>query len=90
MIQIYKPDNTKYEKNGDMPLLPTVMDVEAELNGAWTAEMEHPIDREGRWKYIQEGAVVKAPSFNGEQLFRITKKEKKDSGIAAEMRPIFF
>lgn len=90
MIQIYRADNTEFDRNGDMPLLPTVMDVETELNGAWTAEMQHPIDPDGRWKYIQEGAVVKAPSFNGEQLFRITKKEKRDSGMVAEMRPIFF
>ena len=90
MIQIYKPDNTEFDKNGDMPLLPTVMDVEAELNGTWKADMQHPIDPDGRWKYIQEGAVVKAPSFNGEQLFRITRKEKRDSGMVAEMRPIFF
>lgn len=90
MIQIYRPDNTEFGRNGDMTLLPTVMDVEAELNGAWTAEMQHQIDRDGRWKYIQEGAVVKAPSFNGPQLFRITKKEKRDSGMVAEMQPIFF
>lgn len=90
MIQIYRADNTEFDRNGDMPLLPAVMDVETELNGAWTAEMQHPIDPDGRWKYIQEGAVVKAPSFNGEQLFRITKKEKRDSGMVAEMRPIFF
>ena len=90
MIQIYKPDNTEFDRNGDMPLLPISMDVEAELNGTWKAEMQHQIDPDGRWKYIQEGAVVKAPSFNGEQLFRITRKEKRDSGMVAEMRPIFF
>ena len=89
MIQIYRPDNTEFDRNGDMPLLPTAMDVEAELNGAWKAEMQHPIDPDGRWKYIREGAVVKAPSFNGEQLFRIVKKEKRESGVMAEMQPVF-
>lgn len=29
------------------------------------------------------------PSFNGEQLFRITHKEKSDSGISADLQPIF-
>lgn len=89
MIQIYKPENTEYEKNGDMTLLPMAATVHAVLNGEWEATLEHPIDKEGRWKYIVEDAVAKLPSFNGDQLFRIKKKEKSDSGITAEMQPIF-
>lgn len=90
MIQIYNPDNTDFEKNGDMPLLPSYAAVHIVLNGAWEAELHHPIDQEGRWKYITEGAVVKMPSINGEQLFRIKKKYKSDSGIEAELDPIFY
>lgn len=89
MIQIYRPENAEYEKNGDMTLLPTTATVHAVLNGEWEATLEHPIDKEGRWKCIVEDAVVKMPSFNGDQLFRIKKKEKSDSGITAEMQPIF-
>lgn len=89
MIQIYRPENAEYEKNGDMTLLPTTATVHAVLNGEWEATLEHPIDEDGRWKYIVEDAVVKMPSFNGDQLFRIKKKEKSDSGITAEMQPIF-
>lgn len=89
MIQIYRPENMEYEKNGDMPLLPTTATVHAVLNGEWEATLEHPIDEDGRWKYIVEDAVVKMPSFNGDQLFRIKKKEKSDAGITAEMQPIF-
>lgn len=89
MIQIYKPENDEYEKNGDMTLLPTTATVHAVLNGEWEATLEHTIDKDGRWKYIVEDAVVKLPSFNGDQLFRIKKKEKSDGGITAEMQPIF-
>ena len=89
MIQIYSPSNTDYTKNGDMPLLPTAASVHVILNGAWEAELTHPIDSEGRWEYIVEEAVVKLPSFNGEQLFRIKTKEKSDSGVTATMEPIF-
>ena len=89
MIQIYKPENDECEKNGDMTLLPTTAMVHAVLNGEWEATLEHPIDKDGRWKYIVEDAVVKLPSFNGDQLFRIKKKEKSDGGITAEMQPIF-
>lgn len=89
MIQIYKPENTDFEKNGDMPLFPTTAMVHPVLNGEWEAELEHPIDDDGRWKYIVEDAVVKMPSFNGEQLFRVKKKEKSDTGVKAELQPIF-
>lgn len=90
MIQIYNPDNTDYEHNGDMPLLPSVAKVHVVLNSTWAAELQHPIDLDGRWKQIVEGAVVKMPSFNGEQLFRVKKKYKSDSGIEAELDPIFY
>lgn len=90
MIQLYKPDNTDYTRNGDMTLMPTSAQVHVILNGAWEASLEHPIDADGRWKYIAEDAVVKMPSFNGEQLFRIKQTEKKDSGVSAVLEPIFY
>ncbi|WP_419525559.1 phage tail spike protein [Blautia sp.] len=89
MIQIYKPSNTKYNQNGDMTLLPTKAQVRTVLNGAWQVEIEHPIDKEGRWKYIQDESVLKMPSFNGEQLFRIKKKKKEENSSTATAAPIF-
>lgn len=89
MIQIYSPGNTDYGKNGDMPIFPTKAEISATLNGTWQLNLEHPIDKTGRWKYIQEDAVVKLPSFNGDQLFRIRDKKKASSGITATAEPIF-
>ncbi len=89
MIQIYNIENTNFDQNGDMSLFPSSASVHAVLNGIWEATLEHPKDSEDRWKYIKEGAVVKMPSFNGEQLFRITHKEKSDLGISADLQPIF-
>lgn len=89
MIQIYSPENKDYEHNGDMTLMPEEAEIHVILNGEWTATIEHPIDDEGRWKYITDNAVVKMSSFNGEQLFRIQNKEKSDSGVSAELTPIF-
>lgn len=89
MIQVYSPGNTDFEHNGDMTLFPTEAIVHPILNGEWEVNLEHPIDQEGRWKYIVEEAVVKMPSFNGDQLFRIKKKEKGDGGVTAELQPIF-
>lgn len=89
MIQIYGPGNTDYSHNGDTVLLPSAATVHPILNGAWEASLEHPIDQGGRWRQIVNGAVVKMPSFNGDQMFRVKQVEKMDSGISATMEPIF-
>lgn len=94
MIQLYKAiavgNPTDFTHNGDMTLMPTSAQVHVILNGSWEATLEHPIDADERWKYITEDAVVKMPSFNGEQLFRIKQTEKKDSGVSAVLEPIFY
>lgn len=90
MIQIYSPDNTDFEKNGDMVLMPSSCVISAELNGAWTINLKHPLDEEGRWKHIEEMAVIKVPSFiTDDQLFRLKIVEKSDSGISVSGDPIF-
>lgn len=76
--------------NGDMALMPSEATVHAVLNGEWEATLEHPIDEEGRWKYLEEDNIVKMPSFNGDQLFRIKNTVKADSGVSCEMEPIFY
>ena len=91
MIQVYKPDNTVYDKNGDMTLTPTACELSSEINGAWELTMSHPIDDEGRWKYLSEEAVISAPTFQGEhQLFRVDKCVKTDSSVEVTAYPIFF
>ena len=80
------PDTEAYlSRNGDMTLFPTEAYVHAALNGSWEAHLEHPIDPEGRWKYLAEENLVKMPSFNGEQLFRIKNREKSDSALPKRM-----
>ena len=91
MIQIYAPENTNFSQNGDAVLWPTSAEIHVILNGAWTASLSHPIDQDGRWKYIEENAVVKMPSFlEDDQLFRIKKRTVSDSGVEAELEPIFY
>lgn len=89
MIDIYNPDNTDYEKNGNMTITPTSATVHAVLNKAWEAKIIHPIDSEGRWKCIKDEAVVKMPSFNGVQMFRVKHKVKTNTEITAYMEPVF-
>lgn len=88
----YRPPDTEayLSRNGDMTVFPARASVHAVLNGVWEATLEHPIDPEERWKYLMEENLVKMPSFNGEQLFRIKNREKSDSGITCEMEPVFY
>ena len=89
MIQIYSPNNTDFASNGNAVLMRVVAQLEATINGPWPYTLEHPIDSMGRWKYIEPNAIIKAPSFNGEQLFRVKNVEKDETLITAEAEPIF-
>lgn len=91
MIQIYLKENEKYEQNGDLTLTPTLCSLEAVLNSEWELTLEHLIDDEGRWKYIETDNVISCPTFVGErQLFRIYQTVKNMESITAYARPIFF
>lgn len=90
MINIYISGNENFDRNGDMTLFPTACELACEINGAWELTMSHPIDSDGRWEYITEEAVLKCPTFQGDQLFRIDKAETTDSSIEVTAYPIFF
>lgn len=89
MIEVYNPNNTNYAENGDMTLEPIVAKLDATINGSWLYTLSHPTDNRGRWKYIEAGGVIKAPSFNGQQYFRIKAVNKDEAVIKAEAEPIF-
>lgn len=91
MIQCYKPDNTNYDSNGDIVLFPTSCELSCEINSTWELTMNHPIDSDGRWKFLEEEAVISAPTFQNEkQLFRIDKCAKSEEGVEVTAYPIFF
>lgn len=91
MIQIYLPDNTDYEHNGDAVLDPISCECEMVLNDEWHLELEHPIDEDGKFKMIIKEAVISAPTPIGErQLFRIYETQKDDETVTAYAFPVFF
>ena len=91
MIQCYVKDNTNYDANGDVTLLPTQCELSTEINGTWELTMSHPLDPDGRWKYLSEEAVISAPTFQSDhQLFRVDKCVKTDSSVEVTAYPIFF
>lgn len=88
MIQIYVADNTNYDANGDAVLLPDTCTLDT---SSWQVSLTHPRDADGRWELIQDGAVLKLPTFLADdQLYRIINTEVTDSGVAATAQPIFF
>lgn len=88
MIQIYAADNTNYDVNGDAVLLPDTCTLDT---SSWQVSLTHPRDADGRWGLIQDGAVLKLPTFLADdQLYRIINTEVTDSGVTATAQPIFF
>ena len=91
MIQCYEKDNANYDHNGDITLIPTSCELSTEINSTWELTMSHPLDPEGRWKYLSEEAVISVPTFQGEhQLFRVDKCIKTDASVEVTAYPIFF
>ena len=88
MIQIYVADNTNYDVNGDAVLLPDTCTLDT---SSWQVSLTHPRDADGRWELIQDGAVLKLPTFLADdQLYRVINTEVTDSGVTATAQPIFF
>ncbi len=91
MIQVYIPSNTNFGRNGDCVLVPTSCELSTEINGTWELTMSHPLDPDGRWKYLSEEVVISAPTFQSDhQLFRVDKCIKTDSSVEVTAYPIFF
>lgn len=94
MICIYSQKNTNYEANGDAVLEPISCDLEITINGAWSLTLEHPYDPEGKYKYIAEGAVIRADircirELTGiRQRFRIYDYKKGLHSVTAIAFPI--
>lgn len=91
MIELFAGTTTTFTgRNGDVILLPTACSVTAEVNGVWELRLEHPLDEEGRWRYIATSAILRVPSYNGKQLFRIKRVDKSETAVVALADPIFF
>lgn len=90
MIELYSPGRDPDNgKNGDAVLFPLSCTIRAELNGTWQLSLEHPIDSGGIWAMIEDGAVLKAPSWQGDQLWRIFSRTRSEGGVSATAYPIF-
>ncbi|MGU8478788.1 phage tail spike protein, partial [Clostridium perfringens] len=92
-IEYYKGDNTNYEFDGDVTLVPNKAIFDITMNGICEIEINHPYDKEGRWKIINGNGVIKAPTpYSKGQLFVIYSIDKNmlTTGLKIKARHIFF
>lgn len=87
MIEIYLKTNTNYDKNGDITLDPTSCTYKDSEN---LITLEHFIDDEGRWKYINFENVIAAEENGKKKLYRIYNVVRELYSITAYARPIFY
>ena len=76
MINLYSVGNTNYTTNGDATLTPISATIKKVINGMWQLTMELPYDEEGKYTYLDHGAMLKVvdPSVSevsNTQLWRV-------------------
>ena len=87
MIEIYLKTNTNYDKNGDITLNPTSCTYKDSEN---LITLEHFIDDEGRWKYINFENVIAAEENGKKKFYRIYNVVRELYSVTAYARPIFY
>lgn len=69
-ITVYSKTTKQNEfDNHGLILTPSSCEVTETINDQWRLEMTHPVDEEGRWRYIEPSYIVKALG----QLFTLRK-----------------
>ena len=90
MITIHEKTAKSFDTLGLGALLPASCVVTEELNGAFGLEMEHPYDESGKWRRIERGRILYAPTPTGPQPFRIYSVRPSMDGISISARHIFY
>lgn len=87
MIEIYLKTNKNYSKNGDITLKPSSCTYKDSEN---LLTLEHFIDDDGRWKYIEFENVIAAEENGKKKLYRIYNVIRSLYSVIAYARPIFY
>ncbi len=90
MITIHEKTAKSYDALGLGALLPASCVVTEELNGAFELEMQHPYDEGGKWRRIERGRILYAPTPTGPQPFRIYNTTPSMDSIKVNARHIFY
>ena len=61
MIRLFDKNTTEYTGNGICVLRPSVCKVSEAAGGSYELYMEHPMDKEGRYRLLEEDRQIMAP-----------------------------
>lgn len=78
----YHTLKTEFDGHGLGVLRPTSCLITEELNGNYELSIEHPIDSEGRWEWIQENNLIKALG----QIFTIKTVQVSYKGSVGKVK----
>ena len=81
MIKVYDADERLFDNNGLKILHPNKAEVFIEDNGDYYITIESSIED---LPYLQEGMIVRAKTRWGEQGFRLTNPEKKNTKVSVK------
>lgn len=90
MITIHEKTAKTFGTLGLGALLPASCVVTEELNGAFELEMQHPYDEGRKWRRIERGRILYAPTPTGPQPFRIYNTTPSMDSIKVNARHIFY
>lgn len=91
MITIFEMLATNFDGLGLGALLPTECTIQEELNGIYELSFYHPYDEWGKWRRIDRGRIVCAPTpRHGMQPFRIYHVNPTLDGVKVNARHIFY
>ena len=60
-VFVYAPKSTDWTGNGQASLDPISCEVNEQTGGQYELTLKHPCDELGKWKYLVNGAIIKAP-----------------------------
>ena len=90
MVTIHEKTARVFDTLGLGALLPASCVITEELNGAFELEMEHPYDEGGKWRRIERGRILYAPTPTGFQPFRIYKTAPSMESVKVNACHIFY
>lgn len=61
MIHVYARDSMDWTGNGQAILDPISCEITEEAGGEYELELRHPCDNHGKWHYLVNEAIIKAP-----------------------------
>lgn len=95
MLQLYTNNNQNTDMNGIiLDSIAIKFEISNKLNGSNEAEGEFLLDKDGLYKNITRGALIRAPTpdFEEDQFYRVyeTTKNMDDNTLSVSARHVFF